>query len=167
MGSKPARAARGRGRPPIPEADRKRANLTFRTRSGMREKLEAAAAQSGRSVSEEVEYRLERSFQQAESIADILGGVATANLLLLISMAIQEVEKATGKSWREDAGTYDRMKLAAIYILNEAPRPDEATKTPTNLSEMSVLYFRSRLAVAEAEAAARKALEEALKSEDE
>lgn len=50
-----------RGRPSLPEEDRKSTNLKFRTRAGLREKLEAAAEENGRSLSEEVEYRLERS----------------------------------------------------------------------------------------------------------
>jgi hypothetical protein len=39
---------------------------TFRARSALDEKLEAAASLSGRSVSEEIEYRLERSFRDEE-----------------------------------------------------------------------------------------------------
>lgn len=50
------------GRPRKSEADRKEGNLTFRTRRGLRERLVAAAAASGRSLSEEVERRVEESF---------------------------------------------------------------------------------------------------------
>jgi hypothetical protein len=51
-----------RGRPTLPDADRKSTNLKFRTRAGLRERLEDAAEAHNRSVSEEVEWRVERSF---------------------------------------------------------------------------------------------------------
>jgi hypothetical protein len=64
-----------RGRPPIAQADRKANNLTFRTRGDMRSKLEEAAQKSGRSISEEIEARLERSFvadEVREAVAEAL-----------------------------------------------------------------------------------------------
>lgn len=51
------------GRPPLLAEQRKSRNLTFRTRNGMRERLEAAAHKAGRSISEEIESRLEMSFE--------------------------------------------------------------------------------------------------------
>lgn len=56
-------APRKRGRPAKPAGERKAHNLTFRTRADFRERLERAASNSGRSVSEEVELRIERSFE--------------------------------------------------------------------------------------------------------
>ena len=50
----------------MPEAERKRHNQTFRVRGPMREKLKAAAKANERSISEEVEARLENSFRQDE-----------------------------------------------------------------------------------------------------
>ena len=41
-------------------------NRPFRARGALDEKLEAAAKLSGRSVNEEIEYRLERSFRDEE-----------------------------------------------------------------------------------------------------
>lgn len=52
-----------RGRPPKSTSGPKVGTLTFRTRADFRERLEQAAAQSGRSVTEEVELRVERSFE--------------------------------------------------------------------------------------------------------
>ena len=51
-----------RGRPRLSDVERKSRNLTFRVRDGLREKLAEAAQRSGRSVSEEIEYRLQLSF---------------------------------------------------------------------------------------------------------
>ena len=39
-------------------------NFTFRSREEMREQLRVAAEVSGRSISEEIEYRLNQSFQK-------------------------------------------------------------------------------------------------------
>ena len=50
------------GGQPKPAAERKRNNLTFRARDQLRTALEFAAAASGRSVSEEIEFRLNRDF---------------------------------------------------------------------------------------------------------
>lgn len=47
-------------------AEGKRYPLNMRTTKEMREKLERAAAKSGRSLVGEVEYRLERSFDREE-----------------------------------------------------------------------------------------------------
>jgi Arc-like DNA binding domain len=52
------------GRPPKPAKERKTVNFTFRSRGDMRERLRDAAAVSGRSISEEIEFRLEQSFQE-------------------------------------------------------------------------------------------------------
>lgn len=65
-----------RGRPPKPPEERKGGNLTFRTRADFRERLEEAAAQSGRSVTEEVELRVERSFESEvvqKRLNDVVG----------------------------------------------------------------------------------------------
>jgi hypothetical protein len=54
------------GRPPKANEDRKAVNFTFRSRGQMRERLQTAAIASSRSISEEIEFRLERSFQEEE-----------------------------------------------------------------------------------------------------
>ena len=53
---------RKRGRPPLPADERKRAPLGFRPTLGTRQALKDAAWASGRSLSEEIEYRLHQSF---------------------------------------------------------------------------------------------------------
>jgi hypothetical protein len=52
------------GRPPKRPEERRRSHFTFRTTDAMREWLRAEAAVTGRSISEEIEYRLEQSRQQ-------------------------------------------------------------------------------------------------------
>jgi hypothetical protein len=62
---------RKRGGQPKPAAERKRNNMTFRVRDSLRAELQASADKHQRSVSEEIEYRLEHSFQAER----ILGGL--------------------------------------------------------------------------------------------
>lgn len=59
------------GGQPKPEGERKRNNLTFRVRDALRARLEEAAAAAQRSVSEEIEFRLNRDFSWERSEADI------------------------------------------------------------------------------------------------
>ena len=66
-GKKRRRRARGTpppGRPPRHPGERLSKNRTFRVRGGLDKKLQAAAAVSGRSVSEEIEFRLDQSFDR-------------------------------------------------------------------------------------------------------
>jgi Arc-like DNA binding domain len=60
------------GRPPKSVQDRKAVNFTFRSRGEMRERLQSAAANSRRSISEEIEYRLDQSFQR-DDFEQVLG----------------------------------------------------------------------------------------------
>jgi hypothetical protein len=62
---------RRRGRPPKPETERRGRNVTFRTPGGLRARLEDAARIAGRSVSEEVVYRLEKSFLLEDEAREI------------------------------------------------------------------------------------------------
>jgi hypothetical protein len=59
-GDKPA------GRPPRHKGERLSKNRTFRVRGELDEKLHRAATASGRSVSEEIEFRLEMTFAADE-----------------------------------------------------------------------------------------------------
>jgi hypothetical protein len=54
------------GRPPKYPGEGKRPTLTFRVRGKLHEQLQAAAAASERSISEEIEARLEESFRREE-----------------------------------------------------------------------------------------------------
>lgn len=71
--------AKRRGRPPKDPADRKDGNLTFRTRGDMRRRLSEAAEKSGRSISEEVEKRLEESFSNENLLEDVHSAAYSAS----------------------------------------------------------------------------------------
>jgi hypothetical protein len=66
------------GRPPKYPGEGKRITHTMRVRAATREKLMAAAAESGRSMSEEIEYRVEKSFWEEDLLAQIKSVLAGA-----------------------------------------------------------------------------------------
>jgi hypothetical protein len=87
-------SAARRGRPPVPPGQRKSKNFTFRSRGDLHARLAAAAAQSNRSISEEIEWRIERSFLDQDRATEALGliyGRELAGLLLLLGAAMKEV----------------------------------------------------------------------------
>jgi hypothetical protein len=67
----PAEISRRRGRPPLPAGKGKRHALGIRTTKELSELLHQAAEASGRSVAQEVEIRLERSFDH-DRVVEIL-----------------------------------------------------------------------------------------------
>jgi|tagenome__1003787_1003787.scaffolds.fasta_scaffold20380484_1 hypothetical protein len=60
-----------RGRPAIPAAEKKARNFTFRSRGDLHERLSGAAAANQRSISEEIEHRIEQSFQIEQRIEEM------------------------------------------------------------------------------------------------
>jgi hypothetical protein len=94
------------GRPPRHEDERLSKMRTFRIRPHLDELLLAAAAKAGRSVSEEIEYRLDRSFYEdalparmAETMAPLVeqaakaGGEAALKIHLAFSRPETEAER--------------------------------------------------------------------------
>lgn len=70
--------SRKRGRPPLGETEKKMNALAFRARPALRAKIDEAAASAGRSVSEEIEFRLSASFDvetRDRSLITMLQGV--------------------------------------------------------------------------------------------
>ena len=64
-----AKKAKPRGRPALPATEKKRRNFTFRGTDELHSELAKASALSGRSLSEEIEWRLGQSFFMREVIA--------------------------------------------------------------------------------------------------
>jgi len=63
--------ARRRGRPRLPAEHGKRYPIAIRTTKELKERLERASAASGRSLAQEMEFRLERSFE-VQDVADVV-----------------------------------------------------------------------------------------------
>lgn len=101
--------------------------LSIRTTADLKGRLETAAEDAGRSVTQEVESRLTRTLDQEE----VVGGAVTAAFLNLLGARIRDLEVRTGKSWHSDRFTWGAVRDAVINELdNHAPgtelRPSEA-----------------------------------------
>jgi hypothetical protein len=92
-----------------------------------------AAAKAGRSVSEEIEHRLEVSFLDERRNAQMLGSEVANEALRLIRLAMMN-EGVGGKAWNEDPVTAVNLRVAADAIISalaklphEFPQPEKRT----------------------------------------
>ncbi len=108
-----------------------------------RARLEEAAAQSGRSLAQEIELCLEQAFLKE----DALGGRQFRALFGLLGNAAVLIEKKTGKSCFEDRNTWVAVQgawteLGGTYI--GPPKPKEWLKTLLEAAEASSFLHAER-----------------------
>ena len=103
------------GRPPLSPGKRRGASMGFRPTPTIRAELEKAARANGRSMSHEVEARLERSFVE-------FGKEETFLVARLLANAIHTIEAVTGKNWMDDLEAHRQTQEACKNIL-DAFRP--------------------------------------------
>lgn len=95
----------------------RRAPLGLRTTDELRTKLDEAASNSGRSLSQEVELRLERSFETEFLVTALVGGQAHSQILLRsIAKTIEGIEYMKGKKWTSDYETLVMCRNAVSRI---------------------------------------------------
>jgi hypothetical protein len=103
----------------------KRHPLNMRTTKELREKIDRAAEQSGRSLVQEVEHRLERSFDEGDLLEKVFGGSDNVALFRVLSGVIAETEARTGKCWHSNEGarveTAARIMIAAVNYRRSRP----------------------------------------------
>lgn len=110
-----------RGRPRKEPVPGERHPVTVRLGARSKGDLEVAADQTGRSLSQEIEFRLELSFRDDQT----LGGGETAMLLRTLAAVIWNIEERTGASWRKDYPTAMAVSAAlATAIRAMSPKPD-------------------------------------------
>jgi hypothetical protein len=125
------------GRPPVPTAQRKSKNFTFRSRGDLHARLAGAAAQSNRSISEEIEWRVERSFMDQDRAIEALGlifGPELAGLLLVLGEVMKEAGEQTAylaehtleaaRNWMAHPLAFAKAAEAAKAVL-EAFKPSD------------------------------------------
>jgi len=104
----------GKGPRPKGEYVGKSSVFSTRIRPDLRKSLERAAKTSGRSLSQEVEHRLRRSFVEDDKIADAFGDRRTYRLMRLMSDALQLSQKhENDENWLDDWSRF-RLALAAM-----------------------------------------------------
>jgi hypothetical protein len=105
-----------RGRPPRHPDQLLRGHRSFRIGEKLDAKLQEAATTVGRSISEEIEFRLERSFYDDDMAERFLGSHLAAELLRLIRgvMAFQAMPEG---DWSADPERAEEMRSAINVIL--------------------------------------------------
>jgi hypothetical protein len=115
-----------RGRPSKPDAVRLRRPVAVRLRDELRADIEFSSARHGRSVSEEIEARLESSLAVQNHLKQEWGNdIYTIARSLAASVA--QIEHAYGSAWHENDEASEVLKLTAaqtvenfkVYIRNE------------------------------------------------
>ncbi|WP_441255742.1 hypothetical protein [Tardiphaga sp. 285_C5_N1_2] len=119
------------GRPSRHKDERLSKNRTFRVRDQLDGQLQAAAAASGRSVSEEIEFRLTRSFQEESEFGGMdirrLGTLLTSSFWFAGERAASANGHAdwTPKDWMGDQDCYRTALLKVTMTLIEG-MPDQS-----------------------------------------
>ncbi len=101
----------------------KRYPLNMRTTKQVRDQLEAAALAAGRSLAQEVEYRLQRSFEREAWGAEAFGGPENAALAQLIGAALKTIERHFGKRWNEDAAANEASRRVVLGLMRALKTP--------------------------------------------
>ena len=121
------------GRPALPNSEKKLPSMGFRPTLDIRQKLEDAAAASGRSMSQEIERRLERSFQEQARQEDIraavldqvyesFGGKGRFHIMHALEKAAMLIEGKTGERFFADRQTANLVKEAWSIIVDSMQR---------------------------------------------
>jgi hypothetical protein len=115
-----------RGRPTKRPSEGERVSLGLRVTPAIKELLDKAAADNGRSQSQEAELRLERSFERQAILGEALElayGSEAAGILLAVIVAMTETGKIANfdrsqpKYWVNDPSGYNSARIAADLIL--------------------------------------------------
>ena len=102
---------------------KRRVVLSIRTTETGRLKLERAASFNGRSMSEEIDRRLEHSFARDEQA----GGLYNSIFLDRLGSTIRDIEASTGQEWTKNELTWWAVKRAILSALNERRPASEDT----------------------------------------
>lgn len=124
------------GRPTKPPSPGTRASLGLKVTAQTKERIEAAARQSGRTQSQEAEWRLERSLDREDLLSDAMTlayGRPLAGLLMMLGTVMQAAGQHAAarkgelapEAWLDDAYAFSQAARAAGAILETlAPAGD-------------------------------------------
>lgn len=107
---------RKRGGQPKPPEERKRNNLTFRARDELRDQIRKCAEASGRSVSEEIEHRLELSIAGNEQIRFELGE-DIFRIAKAMAISLTQIEYWSEKNWTQDDDTFQLFQKTTAELI--------------------------------------------------
>lgn len=143
---KTAKKKTTRGRKPKFGADRTRGALTIRLRDRIRDDLEKAAKAAGRSLSEEVEHRLELMLNRRDELTSELGHDVLA-IAKAAGRTLWHIERWSGKRWIEDEETFALFTHATAELIRnyrdvvrierrDTPHGEFEGRSPAELAKM-------------------------------
>ncbi len=129
-----------RGRPPLPADQRKRAPLGFRPTPQTRQALEQAAEESGRSLSEEIEFQIQRAFAKEETnerlreeivngVREKFGGMRLYEDIQFLAVGLRMVETYRGENWNASQEAVAQTQGLVARVLEWVAH----TNAPTDL----------------------------------
>jgi hypothetical protein len=117
---------RGAGRPRHNPNEAKRVPLNMRTTPSLRTRLEDAAAESGRSLAQEVEARLEASFVSEDQLRERFGSGELQAVFQMLAGATRLIETRLGTDPLTDFRGFLALREAWQGLLKSVgPAPDE------------------------------------------
>ena len=135
-------SAKRRDRPIKPAEASKRLSLGLKVTPQIKERLERAAEESGRTQSQEAEVRLELSFNREDLLGEAMSlayGRELAGLLMMLGTTMHDVGRSAGFSatftieganaWWSHSYAYDQVVQAVVRLL-EAARPVGERRPP-------------------------------------
>jgi DNA-binding CsgD family transcriptional regulator len=99
------------------EREGRRPPVSFRTTEDMRDRLERAASAAGRSITQEIEHRLEQSFREEDLLSRYFGSDDAIELLKEIALIINHQMVRSGRSWRDDQATREAIREHVFILL--------------------------------------------------
>ena len=94
--------------------------FSTRIRPDLRQKLEQGAKKSGRSLSQEIEHRLRRTFVEDEKISEMFGDRRTFLLMKMMAAAIQfKGDDRPPGEWLENPDYFEIAIAAALSVLED------------------------------------------------
>jgi hypothetical protein len=135
-------SAKRTGRPPKPADAGKRISLHLKVTPQIKDRLDGAAEETGRTQSQEAEFRLEQSFNREDLLGEAMTlayGRELAGLLMMLGTTMHDVGRSAGFSatftieganaWWSHPYAYDQAVQAVVRLL-EAARPVGERRPP-------------------------------------
>ncbi len=118
------RQIRPKKRGPRPQGpfEDKRRTLSTRITDETRTKLEGAREATGRSLSQEIEFRLDASFRDDGHLTETFGGVVPLKLMRALAGFAAVTSKVRDKDWLRDQSVFDDV-ISQWYVALVQLRP--------------------------------------------
>ncbi len=128
------------GRPSISAEQRRKAALGFRPTPDIRQRLEQATAVNFRSLSAEIESRLEMSFAKDDAEGKIWRDTETLGIMRALAAAAGAISGATKKNWLDSQTTFRSCRVAFDAILDAMePRGSGTSKVSPGMGELHAI----------------------------